>query len=425
MTSRIILTSHFWRIFAGITFVNQLIRVPLLLSFAVTIRDLEVYFIITATSIPVQFVAHDVLQYRDRSYNIKPFEFYGLPLLIIGSILYVAWHYGSEVGLIYLIYALALILYSWSVGLLRAISSARRVLAVDAVYNTVTTILACVIAIGIVNTSDLGLAILLTQAFTAICMAGFNCFLIKGAEPMNKQSALLINGERIIGNTLPLTLAGIMVVTQLERLIIAASQPIVLACISLAAGATQAIRKVGLDDAVVYEALRQYKAKQFALAMRSQLMQARKIFYIPLLLAILANFFIFEIAEICAQLGVFRSLTSDGFAITANILCIYLASIPPGLIVINTLRLRIVPLKGLGKKVLGGAIVVLCFTLFFPGMLTSKIDVPLTIIILNATLFHVLFMALCPIPLKMSFRLLLIDFIVLQITVLIIWLLPH
>jgi len=207
-------------------------------------------------------------------------------------------------------------------------------------------------------------------------------------------------------------LASIMATTQLERLVIAASQPAVLASISLAAGITQAWRKICLDDAVVFERLRLRSNADLYHAMRAELTRARFMFYPPLLFAIIASVFVSDIAGWCSANGLFRSLDLAGYTTTAAILCVYLAVMPPAIVMINTLRQRVVPVHGLGwgslALIAGFEIVALVFT----EMIALHMNLAMFMVIVNAGLSHTLFMALCPIRLLDSFKLLLLDFTV-------------
>ena len=425
MTLRSIFQKDFWRVFALISFFNQLIRVPILLSVASSIAYLETYFVITATSIPVQFVAHEILQYRNHSHKVLTIERYGAPLLMAGSIFYVTFYHGLAAGGIYLAFAVALVLYSSSIGLLRQTGSAHQVLAADAMYNTGTTVLACTVAIVLANNSGLGLAILLAQASIAFCMAGLISCFIKCSKSKATAPVSPVSLEPFNTGSGPIVLGGIMVATQLERLVISASQPVVLACISLAGAAAQALRKVGMDDAVVFEALRQHCSNGLCQVIRSQLRQARTIFYAPLPLAFAALFFGRDIVELAHKLGVLRSLDHASFSIAATILCIYLASMPPGLIMINILRLRIANLHWVGLSILGMIVFILCIALFSHQTISQNINLPLSIIILNASLVHILFIALNPANLMMSFSLLRVDLGVFVTTILLLCLISH
>lgn len=402
--------ASFWRIFAAITFLNQIVRVPLLLSLANSAKDLEVYFVISATSIPVQFIAQDILQYRSKTHRLLPFERMGLPIFACGSIAYVAWHHGLTIGCSYLIFAVAILLYGASVGYFRDVFPAKRVLAMDALYNTGTTLMAVTSVLLIHDGSKLGYSIIFSQAGMAVTICVLNVLAIRRKRRDVLPSPMAMATASISQNSVtPMILTSLMATTQLERLIIAASQPAVLVCISLAAGVTQAWRKLGMDDAVVFERLRQRLDEDLYQAMRSQLILARLVFYPPLLFALIALVFINDIAVWFSAHGFFRSLDTSGYVNTMAIICIYLAAMPPAIVMINTVRLRIAPLH----QMVWVAIVLLGImeiaALIFPSALAQHINLAMVMIILNAGLSHILFMALCPVQLNDSFRLLRLD----------------
>lgn len=402
--------ARFWRVFAAITFLNQIVRVPLLLFLANSAKDLEVYFVISATSIPVQFIAQDILQYRSKTFRLLPFERIVLPLFACGSIAYVALHHGFAIGCSYLIFAASILLYGASVGYLRDIFPAKRVLAMDALYNTGATLMAVTSVLLIQDGSKLGHSIIFSQAGMASTICALNLLAIRrkrrDALPSPIAIATVSNSHN---STTPLILASLMATTQLERLIIAASQPAVLVCISLAAGVTQAWRKVGMDDAVVFERLRQRLGEDLYHAMRSELIHARLVFYPPLLFALIACTFINDIAIWLSTHGFFRSLDPSSYANTAAIICIYLAAMPPAIVMINALRQRVAPLHQIGWGALISLGLAEIAVLIFPYALVKYINLAMVMIILNAGLSHVLFMSLCPVQLNHSFRLLRFD----------------
>jgi hypothetical protein len=413
--------ARFWRFFAAITFLNQIVRVPLLLSLAASAKDLEAYFVISATSIPVQFIAQDILQYRSKNHRLLPLERVGLPLFACGSIAYVAWHHGLAIGAAYLVFALALLLYGASVGHLRDVFPAGRVLATDALYNTGITVMSIVAMMLFQDGSKLGISVVLAQAGTAGLVGVLNMLAIRHKRHDDSAARTPPVSRDTVGST-PLVLASIMATTQLERLVIAASQPVLLACISLAAGATQAWRKIGMDDAMVFDRLRQQRDHGLYQAMRSELKHARYIFYPPLLLALIISAFIGDIAAWCSVHGLFRSLDRTGFVTTAAIVCVYLAVMPPAIVMINTLRQRVMPLHSLGWGALATVAFAEIAALVFPNLLAPHISLGMVMILLTASLSHTLFLALCPARLRDSFRLLSFDIAVyFFIIVLLIW----
>lgn len=383
---------------------------PLLLSLATKVENLQAYFIIAATSVPVQFIAQDILQYRSRSHRLSLFESLGMPLFACGSIAYVTWHYGLELGALYIIFALALMFYGTSVGRLRDVFPPERILASDAIYNTCITLLAVSAALLLKDDDKLGHSVILAQAGTSVTVGLFNAFFTRRKNHLAPNDTGPLPPSPAAANTAtPLALAGIMVTTQLERLVIAASQPAVLACIFLAAGVTQAWRKIGIDDALVFERLRQRSDNGLHHAIFAELKHARRVFYPPLLFALFSYIFISEIAAWIISHGIFPSLDRAGYVDTTAILCIYLAAMPPAIVMVNTLRLRIVPIRRLGWTVILTVALLEIVALAFPILLGQFTNLAMLMITLTAVLNHMLFLALGPIPLKESARLLSLD----------------
>lgn len=396
---------------------------PLLLSLATKVENLQAYFVIAATSIPVQFIAQDILQYRSRSHRLSLFESLGMPLFACGSIAYVTWHYGLELGALYLIFALALMFYGASVGRLRDVFPPERILASDAIYNTCTTLLAATAALLLKGDDKLGHSVILAQTGTAAAIGLLNVVFTRRKDHLTPFAAGPLRPNLDASNSsTPLALAGIMATTQLERLVIAASQPAVLACISLAAGVTQAWRKIGMDDALVFERLRQRSDNGLHHAIFAELKHARRVFYPPLLFSLFSYIFISDIAEWSLSHGIFSSLDRTEYVNTTAILCIYLAAMPPAIVMVNTLRLRIVPIRRLGWTAILTVALIEIGALIFPHLLGQFTNLALVMIALTAGLSHMLFLALSPMPLKESARLVYLDIAVFILTLFaIIW----
>jgi hypothetical protein len=287
-----------WRLFAAITFINQIVRVPLLLSLVASLNDLEAYFIISATLIPIQFIANDILQFRSKFNRIDPFEKFGLPIFAFGSLAYVTWHYDFVIGITYLVFAITILLYGASVGHLRDVYSAERVLAIEALYNTCATVMAVTSVLNIQTGTKLGIAVILSQAGVAAMVSIVNFFLIwlkhDSVPSFGTHMQHTVDNQ---GGATSIVLASIMATTQIERLVISVSQPAVLAGITLAGGIAQAWRKVAMDDAIVFERLRHASGDRLFQAMRIELIRARFIFYPPLLCTLIACAFVSDIAE--------------------------------------------------------------------------------------------------------------------------------
>src|SRR5690242_6043175 len=92
-----------WRWFSAISFLSQFSRVPVLLSLATDSASLSLYFLVTLASIPFQFLALEVLQYRSgaRKFNSREVLAVGLTLLL--TIGHVFINHGSETLFWYLI----------------------------------------------------------------------------------------------------------------------------------------------------------------------------------------------------------------------------------------------------------------------------------------------------------------------------------
>lgn len=381
-----------WRIFAGITFLNQVIRVPLLLSLASSASRLEDYFIVAATSIPIQFIAQEILQFKSRQSPAAIFERAAISMLAGSSIAYVTWYHGWILGGAYLVFAIAVLLHGAAIGHLREAFPAELVVGVEAAYNTCITAFTLGAVFAWQNYENLGYIVVLAQASAAV-LVGSLAFLVSRKRPITITSIVTPNSSNA-ATTTSIVLTGIMITTQLERLIIAATHPIALACISLAAGITQAWRKVCLDDAIVFQRLRESNPMNFFDAMIKELRKARFAFYPPLVAALVALMFTQEIADQIKSLGILRSLTTTDLALTTSILCIYLSAMPPAIVMINSLRQRLIRVTNIAWFALALVFLAELAALSTPSITSASSSAPLIIIAITASLSHTLLLSL-------------------------------
>jgi hypothetical protein len=85
---------------------------------------------------------------------------------------------------------------------------------------------------------------------------------------------------------------------------------------------------------------------------------------------------------------------------------------PAAIVMINTLRQRVLPLHTLGWVALALVALFGVVALICPKLTVPYLDLAMVMIILSASLSHTLFMALSPVRLADSFRLLRFDILI-------------
>jgi hypothetical protein len=383
-----------WRFFALISFANQVLRIPLLLSLAPSTNVLEPYFIIAALCIPIQFISNDILQFRSKLNELSQFELFLALASVVFSIGYVVFEYGIEMGYVSIAFGIGLVVYGVSTGMLRHALTPVHVIAFDSFFNTSVTMLLLLILVNQSYSSNIGYLIILCQPFVAI-LFGLLIYLYLRCERMLQNEVPGETKERSSNATLLLT--GVMISTQLERLVISACEPILLACISIAAGITQAWRKIGMEDSIVYSRLRMQRNGFLDKSMSSELRHARLVFFSPLPLVFIAFWNVTVIYGWVNDHGLLSLLTISDYYSILSILSVYLLSMPAGIVGINVLRIQGISVKNLGFFILIMLVAIELIALFFAIKLSDeKRILSMSIIWLTSFLNFALFIATYP-----------------------------
>lgn len=374
-----------WRWFSAISFLSQFLRVPVLLSVANHADSLTLYFLVTLASIPFQFLALEVFQYRKKGSVYRAHEFGIIALVLCVTLIHTCFIHGIETLIWYLVFGVSLLLYGTGIGRIRSQFGAHRVLFAEAISGATGTIFIA-LAAALVPESFLSRAVLLTLAATNLVIF----LLAEDRHGAVAEPRLEMSSAR--HGILPLT--GILISTQLERLVLGAVAPTFLTVISLAAGLVQAWRKVGMDDAIVFESLSHTSSQQLDKAMTSQQRRGFKVFLPPVLLSILGFYAVPYIQPFLVRFGILKSLPMSTLQAAPMLMALYMASLPAGVVMINMLRDGRVHPKRIGTNFLIGVIAVEVSLLVFSGTTISAVLSPWLVVGLTASLNLVLYRSL-------------------------------
>ncbi|MGJ7914625.1 hypothetical protein ACI48D_03990 [Massilia sp. LXY-6] len=374
-----------WRWFSAISFISQFLRVPLLLSVANHAESLTLYFLVTLASIPFQFLALEVLQYRKNNQSYETHEIGIVAIVLSFTIIHIFLVHGAEALWWYLVFGISLLMYGAGIGRLRSQYGAHQVLFVEAVSGATGTIIIA-LAAKFVPEVFLSRAVLLILA-----MANAVIFLIAKKQGIqNSNDPIETSGGK--HGIMPLT--GILISTQLERLVIGAVAPAFLTVISLAAGLVQAWRKVGMDDAVVFESLSGTPNQRLDEAMFFQQKRGFAVFLPAALLSIVGFYLAPYVQPRLAKLGILKSLPITTFQAAPMLMALYMASLPAGIVMINMLRDGRARPNMAGSGFLIGIIVVETALLVFSGASIFSAVSPWMVVGLTASLNLVLYRSL-------------------------------
>jgi hypothetical protein len=150
-----------------------------------------------------------------------------------------------------------------------------------------------------------------------------------------------------------------------------------------------------MDDAIVFDRLHRRGSRDITDVAFSQVRHARIVFYPPLLVCMVLYPYTNRIADIISGFGVLSALTYEDFAFTIIILCIYLSAMPAAIVMINMMRQRDIPIHNFGWCAITVLLAVEMIVLSVPQIFGNSIIYSFAIIVLTASLSHILFFALC------------------------------
>ena len=237
-----------WRIFSISAFLLQSLRIPLALFFAEDASDLNLYFIIVATSIPVQFYAAEVLLYK--GINLKIGGIQSLDLIVIlvwlATLGYVYVVMSVLETLIYFCFSISLAAFYLAQYVVRENLGATQFLFCEMTLNLMLTIGVVLIVTQWPNTKMseviLSYTSLVYLMFTIVVMSRFGMNSLQLIERIVQRSYFRPYLFQIL----------LMISTQLERLLIGMIWPTFLGYIAIIGAGTQAWRRLILDDSVLF-----------------------------------------------------------------------------------------------------------------------------------------------------------------------------
>lgn len=378
-------SAYSWRWFSALSFLSQFLRVPVLLSVANHAESLTLYFLVTLASIPFQFLALEVFQYRKSSRPYQAHEIVIITVVLFVTVIHIGFAHGFETLFWYLIFGISLLMYGSGVGRIRSQYGARGVLLAEAMSGATGTIFIA-LAAAVVPEHLLSRAVLLI--LVAMNLVFF--VLVKRQDGSTLESQL----ESHPGKHGILPLTGILISTQLERLLLGAIAPTFLTVISLAAGFVQAWRKVGMDDAIVFESLSRASGERLDKAMSLQQKRGFTVFLLPALLSIVGFYVVPYIQPFLVKFGILKSLPLTTLQAAPMLMALYMASLPAGIVMINMLRDGRVRPKTTGSVFLIAVIVVEMVLLVFATSAIFTALSPWVVVALTASLNLVLYRSL-------------------------------
>ncbi|CAH0149871.1 hypothetical protein SRABI118_00502 [Massilia sp. Bi118] len=377
--------AYSWRWFSAISFLSQFLRVPVLLSVASHAESLTLYFLVTLASIPFQFLALEVFQYRKRGSPYHKHELGIIVVVLAVTLVHILLVHGIETLAWYLIFGISLLLYGTGIGRIRSQGGAHRVLFAEAISGAAGTV-SIALAAAVVPEHLLSKVVLSILAATNFVIF----ILVKNKSAPLEKSQLDSNLAR--HGILPLT--GILISTQLERLVLGTIAPTFLTVISLAAGLVQAWRKVGMDDAIVFESLSHTSSEKLGKAMSSQQRRGFAVFLPPVLLSIIGFYSVPYIHPFLLKFGILKSLSVTTLQAAPMLMALYMASLPAGIVMINMLRDGRMRPNMIGTSFLIGVIVVEISLLVFSGATIFVELSPWLVVGLTASLNLILYRSL-------------------------------
>lgn len=323
-----------YRIKAGLTILLQLLRIPLVVILAPDVDALNGYFIVIAASIPFQFVASEFLLFRPLSLphaRLPEAVCAGIALFSILSF-QSSGHASSDVFL-YLAFAIGVMFNAIGLRRLRSRHGASVQIGYELASALVLTV-GVILMAALLHTKRLSSGLLMLQA-----AVGLGVWLLSlGAAPGREDSSAQQPQESKLDRSFVYILM-LMGSTYVERLYLGWVSPALLGSISLAGATTQVWRRLTLDDALLFEALRNSKAPVEVVIQARHAYRHRAHWPVALLsCACLA----ISLAR-DALISLMPMISPAKFLLFAHALAltnIYLASLPAAIPALNAIRSR-------------------------------------------------------------------------------------
>lgn len=235
------------------SFSLQTARMPFLIFLFGDSDVLDNYFIVTSSAIALQFYATEVLLYRGVGQNDPRGK--SLDSIVFATIfligLFLLIKFGLLVLLSYVLFSLSLLAYSFCQYANRETRGARSYLLWDFCLNVCLILSALLVVEVEAEFVSYYLLTLVAAVYflVALCILGLTLnFKLVAAQDYSERRQFHPY----------LFQCGVMLITQLERLIIATISPKILAYIAVAGALAMGIRRIALDDAVFFSRLTTY-----------------------------------------------------------------------------------------------------------------------------------------------------------------------
>lgn len=209
------------------------------------------YFIVTAAAIPAQFIAAEFIQYHGlRPHKPRMIEIF-CTLILVGTIAYMYVSNGVILSVIFIAFSVSLIVCATGGYSLRIHYGAERFIASDAILNVVITI-SVILAL---NAAGANRASFYMLTATTLCNFAYGFVAIVLCRARHSKPEICSRESSSI-SAFALQI-GILLTTQVERLFIGSAWPMFLGLISIVGAASQAWRRLVLDDSILIERIRQ------------------------------------------------------------------------------------------------------------------------------------------------------------------------
>lgn len=369
------------RWYSAISFASQFLRVPMLISLVVHLESLSLYFLVTLASIPFQFFALEILQYRSKGKTFKASEQVIILIIFLVTIVHVGHSQGYINLLWYLGFGISLLVHGAAIGHVRNAKGARGVLYFECISSVMAT---C----GVIAAATLVPELSMSQAIISVLAASNLLFGIVILRSTKAAPIISETDSSVQAGIAPLT--AILATTQLERLVVSIGSPEFLTVISLAGGLVQGWRKVAMDDAIVFESIRTSSVSSFAKVIDSEVRRGCIVFLLPACLALLSYFLSPYMFAWTVKHGILKSLSLEMYRSVPLLLCVYLTSLPTGIIMINLLRSGRVRVPRIAWAYLVSVIIIEFFLLSPQTIFSRGLGIVWTVIGLTASI-NVLF----------------------------------
>ncbi len=242
----------YWRHYTVISILMQMGRIPIAMALVSKIESLNIYFVVMASSLPVQFLSAEFISYRGtHSLKARP-ALIAIMALMLASVAFLYLKHGIAPSAYLAIYSASLLLMASASSEIRQHHGATAFIKSDAILNTSLSFL----TISTILLSDESFVSELILSATIICNTIYWAIARNGKEnTMADSPAFTCNGSGLLSQSFYFQIA-LMATTQLERLFIGYRSPAFLGLIAIAGALSQVWRRMTLDDAIVFEKLR-------------------------------------------------------------------------------------------------------------------------------------------------------------------------